>query len=482
MSYLIWNRAPQPLLVMLLAQSVFAVQPVVPNNALSPQTPSLRDRWNGVTGLWASMWRPKLDEWEQSAPAAVKAEGRMELAMAVGGECYTNYTWACLTKSIRPWGPSSTPFSQWSSDLGCCLQHWSKELKHDNRAYWHNHGMMADRLGAHNNPYNDPTNVVLGMFSFHFMADAILGLVPDEDQTKLFQSQPFPVYTDNRTGFNFVGHVDMVKPLMSNSSMTRTLSRRRSVTGPSDPPLIVVADDANVANAGVDFGGIVQSLTDKTGRDAVALWIDDHQPYDSVRDAALFKNPRVRQLLVTNTDERREKVSSLPIGVSNPALWTSILKDADGLETRVEQRTTLLQCCCLTTHGTPGQLARKDKLAALRANGFECDASLRLQAPEYANRNVHSKFVFSPSGNGRKNHREFEAWMTGAVPVLDFDPNDDPKLYTAMPAVVVSNWSSVTPAFLEGEWARIQREAQQGAYDMRQAYLPYWYARMHESR
>ena len=68
--------------------------------------------------------------------------------------------------------------------------------------------------------------------------------------------------------------------------------------------------------------------------------------------------------------------------------------------------------------------------------------------------------------------------MTGAVPVLDYDPNHDPELYAEMPAVVVSNWSSVTPAFLEAEWARIQREAQQGAYDMRRAFFPYWYARM----
>jgi hypothetical protein len=445
----------------MLTLSVFAVQPEIPNSALSPESPS---RWSGSTSLWTEL---------------AKLKAQMLLTKAAGAKCPTSYTWDCLTQSIRPWG--STPFNQWSADLGCCLRHWSHELQHDvKHAYWKSHGMLADRMPRSNNPYSNQ-NVVLGTFSFHYMADVFVGMVPDENQTKLYQATPYPVYTDNRSGHNYISRMDVVEPLISRSGMMRALSTGRSVTGPSDPPLLVVADDAHVADAGTNFGAVVWNLTEKTGRDAVALWLDDQQPYDSVRDAGLFAIPRLRQLYVTNSAERHEKVSHLPIGVSRPDVWGSILAHSDGFETRVEQRTTLLQCCCLTTEGTPGQVARQAKLAALRANGFECDASLRLPAEEYAFRNLLSRFVFSPSGNGRHNHRDFEAWMTGAVPVLDFDPNEDRKLYGEMPAVIVSNWSSVTPAFLEAEWARIQRKAQQGAYDMRQAYFPYWYARMHES-
>ena len=67
--------------------------------------------------------------------------------------------------------------------------------------------------------------------------------------------------------------------------------------------------------------------------------------------------------------------------------------------------------------------------------------------------------------------------VAGAIPVIDYHPSFD-ELWAGLPVVRVRNWSHVTPAFLEGEWQRVERETQAGAYDMRKVYWPFWLERL----
>ena len=48
-------------------------------------------------------------------------------------------------------------------------------------------------------------------------------------------------------------------------------------------------------------------------------------------------------------------------------------------------------------------------------------------------------------------------------------------LYRELPSVQVRDWANVTPAFLEAEWARIEREA--ARFNMNKLYWPYWLGR-----
>ena len=53
-------------------------------------------------------------------------------------------------------------------------------------------------------------------------------------------------------------------------------------------------------------------------------------------------------------------------------------------------------------------------------------------------------------------------------------------LYARLPVVELDDdeWENVTPAFLDAQWARIQRDAAAGKYDLRAVYRPYWLARL----
>ena len=62
--------------------------------------------------------------------------------------------------------------------------------------------------------------------------------------------------------------------------------------------------------------------------------------------------------------------------------------------------------------------------------------------------------------------------ISGAYPVVDeswWYPRR--HLLASLPVVTVSDWSSVTPAFLEATWAAMEARS----YDVAPLYLPHWY-------
>eukprot|EP00974_Lingulodinium_polyedra_P104410 10106847-Lingulodinium_polyedra.AAC.1 len=65
------------------------------------------------------------------------------------------------------------------------------------------------------------------------------------------------------------------------------------------------------------------------------------------------------------------------------------------------------------------------KRRLLAAQGFTNCAAPAVRSCEkktYLNEMVHSRFVFSPRGNGMQNFRDFEAIMSGAIPLVDSEP------------------------------------------------------------
>ena len=47
-------------------------------------------------------------------------------------------------------------------------------------------------------------------------------------------------------------------------------------------------------------------------------------------------------------------------------------------------------------------------------------------------------------------------------------------LLEGLPIVRVSNWSALTPAWLQQEWERIQHGVKAGTLSWTKLYLPYW--------
>ena len=67
------------------------------------------------------------------------------------------------------------------------------------------------------------------------------------------------------------------------------------------------------------------------------------------------------------------------------------------------------------------------------------------------------------------------AARTGSGKTLAFLVPAVEALYRELPSVHVRDWANVTPAFLEAEWARIEREA--ARFNMNKLYWPYWLGR-----
>ena len=150
------------------------------------------------------------------------------------------------------------------------------------------------------------------------------------------------------------------------------------------------------------------------------------------------------------------------------------------------ERPMLLACCCMAMH----KKVRRKKMEALVRNGFECEKDSQLPQLEYFMMMRRAKFVFSPRGHGFTNFRDWEALAMGAIPLVDA-ATDDPAewastSYAELPALPVTDWSAITPGYLEEVWARWAeaRRNQTGADtawprrwpggDMRRLYPPFW--------
>ena len=137
----------------------------------------------------------------------------------------------------------------------------------------------------------------------------------------------------------------------------------------------------------------------------------------------------------------------------------------------------------------------------LTRNGFACSngtlstsgahgrrvAARDGQLAAYASRLFDAEFVLSPNGKGRACHREWEALVAGAIPLVDWDPSRAvAELYEGLPVVRVKDWSQISTYFLRNELQRIQAAARRREIDLKKLYLPYWIARftehLHEAR
>jgi len=88
---------------------------------------------------------------------------------------------------------------------------------------------------------------------------------------------------------------------------------------------------------------------------------------------------------------------------------------------------------------------------ALASAGFP---NRNLPGHEYAAEMPKHKFVASPEGNGVDCHRTYEALMAGCVPILEANPKTLVK-YAGLPVLWTLDFTEVTPAYLDGMYARM---------------------------
>lgn len=198
----------------------------------------------------------------------------------------------------------------------------------------------------------------------------------------------------------------------------------------------------------------------------------------------LLDQPSLAAYFAHNPSLVHPKLRAYPCGIHNVNRWHALLSGIHNesgtvrgeLATRRERPKLLFAGCMSSRRG------RREKLAILRRNGFHAGnawVGANLTAPAkctiraYMEAMLTSKFVLSPFGNGHNNHREWEALVAGAIVLVDADPLLE-VLHEGLPVMHVRNWSLVTPAYLEAQWARFQ----QRKVSLTKAYMPYWLSQL----
>ena len=199
----------------------------------------------------------------------------------------------------------------------------------------------------------------------------------------------------------------------------------------------------------------------------------------------------------------RERV----IGVRGVSLWHAFLEHP-AVDARAATRDRLLLCCCMNVDGF--HVGRLEHTRLLdRYAAFDCPADVGKSHHIHQPRSdpgkdrleneialllngrygtvkgmqgnydthmpllmLHSKFVYSPNGIGEQCYREYEALVSGAIPLVDATAYDQRNaLLRHLPVILVSNWSNVTPDFLERAYATMSKQS----FDVSHLYLPFWY-------
>ena len=185
---------------------------------------------------------------------------------------------------------------------------------------------------------------------------------------------------------------------------------------------------------------------------------------------------KIATWLANNPRMRHPRLQPYPRGLQCSPRWREALEAIRGANSNLQtlmERPRLLLCKCFN----PSRPGRKQKMEHLVRNGFECSAHERscgVRRTSYMERLLESKFVFSPMGLGHNNHRDWEALLAGAVPLVDYyDPLE--PMWDTLPVVRVRDWSTITPSFMESEWERLHSEP---GIEWTKVYWPYWLSKL----
>lgn len=89
-----------------------------------------------------------------------------------------------------------------------------------------------------------------------------------------------------------------------------------------------------------------------------------------------------------------------------------------------------------------------------------------------------SKFVLSPEGNGIDCHRTWEALYMGAIPIVS--RSGICSLFTDLPVIIIDNWETITPDFLNAKYKEISFKKQNKKYNLDKLFTDYWHNKILE--
>ncbi len=148
------------------------------------------------------------------------------------------------------------------------------------------------------------------------------------------------------------------------------------------------------------------------------------------------------------------KIDSLPLGLEN-SMWGTNKKEEMKMNMAVGyvRNELVFMCHAINTNKDERQkvfdlFKDKDWVTVGNYEGNRKGFNL------YFKELCRHKFIFNPPGNGFDNHRMWEAWYLGCIPISKRSVFT--SFYEDMPMVIVDEWEQVTPEFLNQEYLRIK--------------------------
>lgn len=361
---------------------------------------------------------------------------------------------SCLTTAIPAWH-SEVTHARVECCFRCCLLFWTRRLGlDDNEEHWRSRGVD------------------------HFVSQGVGGKRRDDAPLPAIAPLHFALHP--RFGISRFAHWQAIERrdlvwlnASTPASVLRSSRFRAPRTWRANGSLVVLNKWGHE-----DEPGLMQRIGETLPRGPVALVYGDDVGWRApqllqIRHAfAAAGRPLATHFAMNlDADALRSQPHALqvPIGLNSASQQLPVLL-REHAPLPPSKRSHELLCCC--QRPWPWRLRIFEQL---RANGFpHCNLTERRHYTQLMADYATHRFVVSVFGHGRSDFREWEALLHGAVPIIQYFPEQD-ALLEGLPIVRVADWATLTPTFLEVEWARLQRQAASGELSATKVYFPFWF-------
>jgi FkbM family methyltransferase len=112
------------------------------------------------------------------------------------------------------------------------------------------------------------------------------------------------------------------------------------------------------------------------------------------------------------------------------------------------------------------EITRKVIKNNLEKNGFQ---NQWMSSKEYFSTIGKYKFIISPEGNGIDCHRHYEAWLSGGIPIIEYNEKIAEK-YNGLPILFTKDYSEINIDYLN----KVYQDFKNKTFDYSKLFLNYW--------
>ena len=206
-------------------------------------------------------------------------------------------------------------------------------------------------------------------------------------------------------------------------------------------------------------------ITHNSDLSPIFLAAYDHPPKQTLEK--YLNDPKLIVWFAQNIDLVHPKLKAIPIGIANNynahgkvEMFLNAIKNIPPFEQRFSK-------IYLNFTVTNNPAERKPVVDYFREKPFAYFATPKPPI-HYLEEMKQYRYVINPPGNGLDCHRTWEALLLECIPIMKHSLLD--PILKNLPIIFVTDWSEVTPEFLEQKFLEIKTKT----YQTKKIYADYW--------